>query len=502
MTIILIAYGRGFWGAGIFIPGGTLGASVDVELLQEVVNGIFMKSSVNRFGGDAAGQLFELPQQADDVSRQMDVEEPDIQDVGNYFCVVNAFDVPRCQFVKDRGSFARAKQHGAIIATADARTALFRDRFELIYQRLLRNEAFRPPAFATNDDSYFKITPILHLKGRKPGRYLLFGMLTSIQDGNYHLEDLDAFIQLEFQKKMQQGAGMFTRNSFVLVQGEYTEYAKFRVDVIGHPLPERREDSLYSVVKRIELNAVDVSIVFISDVWLDQTRVLQKLRVLFDGLTNAIIPLAFVLCGNFSSTPYVFNGNEGKRYKEGFDNLADLVSEFPQIAQTSHFVFVPGPHDPWAPSVLPRVPIPDSLTTKLRQKIKHTHFTTSPTRLKYCTLEMVVFRDEISSAMRRHSILPIATEEDLPEDERTSDIKHLVSTLLDQSHLAPLPLEIKPRYWEHDHALRLYPQPHLLVLAENADPYHDVEYEGCLCINPGSFPNNGYQFMLYSPALH
>jgi DNA polymerase epsilon subunit 2 len=40
--------------------------------------------------------------------------------------------------------------------------------------------------------------PIIHLKGKKPGSYLLFGMLTQIEEGKLHLEDPDAFIQLLF----------------------------------------------------------------------------------------------------------------------------------------------------------------------------------------------------------------------------------------------------------------------------------------------------------------
>ena len=43
---------------------------------------------------------------------------------------------------------------------------------------------------------------------------------------------------------MQQGAGMFTKNCFVLAQGEYTEKGTFIVDVLGMPLPETRSESL------------------------------------------------------------------------------------------------------------------------------------------------------------------------------------------------------------------------------------------------------------------
>nr|KAJ3422015.1 DNA polymerase epsilon subunit 2 [Polyrhizophydium stewartii] len=70
-----------------------------------------------------------------------------------------------------------------------------------------------------------------------------------------------------------------------------------------------------AVLQRVESGAEDVSIVILSDVWLDQTRVLDKLRVLFDGMTQTTARLAFVLCGNFSSAPYIYGGAESKRYK-------------------------------------------------------------------------------------------------------------------------------------------------------------------------------------------
>jgi DNA polymerase epsilon subunit 2 len=35
----------------------------------------------------------------------------------------------------------------------------------------------------------------------------------------------------------------------------------------------------------------------------------------------------------------------------------------------------------------------------------------------------------------------------------------LVQTILDQSHLAPLPLQVRPVLWEFDQSLRLFPLP-------------------------------------------
>jgi hypothetical protein len=40
------------------------------------------------------------------------------------------------------------------------------------------------------------------LKGKKQGQYLLFGMLTQIEDGKLHIEDPDAFIQVQFSENV------------------------------------------------------------------------------------------------------------------------------------------------------------------------------------------------------------------------------------------------------------------------------------------------------------
>jgi hypothetical protein len=49
---------------------------------------------------------------------------------------------------------------------------------------------------------------------------------------------------------------------------------------------------------------------------------------------------------------------------------------------------------------------------------------------------------------------------------------HLVTTLLHQAHLSPLPQTIRPIYWNFDHALRLYPLPHALVIGDSTDPWY------------------------------
>ncbi len=85
-------------------------------------------------------------------------------------------------------------------------------------------------------------------------------------------------------------------------------------------------------------------------------------------------------------------------------------------------------------------------------------------------------------------------------------------TIIDQGHLCPLPLNIRPIYWAYDHALRLYPVPdmvHLytpflrlidqIFLGDSYSPFC-MEHAGSKVTNSGSFSRNDYKFMVYSPS--
>ena len=77
--------------------------------------------------------------------------------------------------------------------------------------------------------------------------------------------------------------------------------------------------------------------------------------------------------------------------------------------------------------------------------------------------------------------------------------EQLVQSVLDQAHLVPLPAGVAPTLAEHDHALRLYPLPSALVLADRCEPYR-MTYEGCHVLNPGRFVGHAFQFAAYTPA--
>lgn len=73
---------------------------------------------------------------------------------------------------------------------------------------------------------------------------------------------------------------------------------------------------------------------------------------------------------------------------------------------------------------------------------------------------------------------------DLEADDPAVTFAHLALTLLQQSHLCPLPLAAQPVHWAFDQALQLYPLPHALVLADGAAGQEEFRHEGCAAFSP------------------
>ena len=242
--------------------------------------------------------------------------------------------------------------------------------------------------------------------------------------------------------------------------------------------------------------------VILSDVYLDSPTVLEKLEHMLEGYSDFTPLPIFVFMGNFTSKP--LSGSEGAKAMMGyFEDLTAIISKFPTVANEGRFVFIPGPNDPGIAGSLPRGPIPKVFTNSVRSKVKHAIFASNPCRMRFFTKEIVFFRDDLVGKMRRHCLIE-PREGDDDDDDNMEILSgqrqlacHAIKTVLDQGHLSPLPLSASPIYWQHDHALRLYPFPDALIVGDQVDQYYE-NYEECDTINPGPFAN-GYNFVVYRP---
>jgi DNA polymerase epsilon subunit 2 len=222
--------------------------------------------------------------------------------------------------------------------------------------------------------------------------------------------------------------------------------------------------------------------VVLSDVHLDQPRVLQQLESLFASYENyspSRLPL-FVLMGNFSSSC---------REAPPLDELAAVIAPFTNLARNAHFVLVPGPNDS-PQQVLPLPPLSSKLP-----RVAHVHWATNPCRIYYKGREVALFNYNILHMLQRKQILwqevKRTHDDDGKLDDQHQQMHHrLIKTLLDQAYL--LPMQGVPVFWNYDHALRLYPLPDALILGGDAlaDGFHEI-YGGCHVIHAGSMGQSG-----------
>ena len=111
--------------------------------------------------------------------------------------------------------------------------------------------------------------------------------------------------------------------------------------------------------------------------------------------------------------------------------------------------------------------------------------------------------DESMDAMDVEGDEPDVEEEDTDEDETNeasaAAFRHLAATVVQQAHLSPLPVAQAPVYWQHDHALWLYPAPHMVVLGDRTEQQASAKFEDTELVNPGCFADDG-SFAVYRPA--
>ena len=174
-------------------------------------------------------------------------------------------------------------------------------------------------------------------------------------------------------------------------------------------------------------------IIILGEVNLDNAHTLQAVRkvlAIYAAEPANQTPMAVVLMGNFVRHAVMAGGGSGGsiEYKEYFDALAPVLSEYPTMLQNTTFVFVPGDNDPWASAFssgvatpIPRSCVPDLFTSRVQRVFASANleakkttseeaggeaiWSSNPTRLTLFgpAQEIVLFRDDISGRLRRHA---------------------------------------------------------------------------------------------------
>ncbi|KAK9848386.1 hypothetical protein WJX84_000167 [Apatococcus fuscideae] len=411
--------------------------------------------------------------------------------------IISASECPRITYDHLRRSFSALNSLPSCFAAADDKIGVYLDLLET----------------ASNPDASFcELTDIKSLLGSGHQTRYVLGCISQLREGQYSLEDVSGSVALDLQHA-ETTSGLFTENCIVLAEGQMQLNKTFRVRALGFPPLESRMDT-EAAAKGLNFfggipprgvaieQAYDAEvareaarIVVLSELWLDQAGTLESIDAILTGFESMEeVPPVFVLLGDFQSFSCARVNPDYRIIQENFKALSSVLGRHTRLKEESKFVLVPGPGDAGPGSILPQPPLPSSLTADLRARVPGIVLASNPCRLRYCTQDIIVFRQDLLQTMRRHCLLtPIG-------DSQSSDalFEHLSVTLLQQSHLCPLPLEKHPIYWQHDHALRLYPVPSAVILADSSTPAASFTFEGCVCFNPGSVKHGS--FAAYAPA--
>ncbi|CAN1180291.1 DNA polymerase epsilon subunit B [Linum perenne] len=115
--------------------------------------------------------------------------------------VIDAFSIPKYCYHAIKKQFHQHVGRLPIQGDASAKSALYRDRFLLLLQRVQRLQHFSKPAFDSDisDCGSCEIAPIQSLVG-KMGTKWVMGLISQLEDGHFFLEDLTASVEIDFSK--------------------------------------------------------------------------------------------------------------------------------------------------------------------------------------------------------------------------------------------------------------------------------------------------------------
>ncbi|RDA92546.1 hypothetical protein CP533_4177 [Ophiocordyceps camponoti-saundersi (nom. inval.)] len=162
-------------------------------------------------------------------------EDDETNDARAWLTVINAFEQPRLVFNVGKKHFERETTKPSLFPPASHKTTVFRNRYHVIHQRLLRNEAFQTSAVSSSRKASLqsslssrqslKITPMANMLGRHGSNHMLLGQLVLLPTGDLAISDLTGTIALDLGQAVAipEDSAWFCPGMVVLVDGLYEE---------------------------------------------------------------------------------------------------------------------------------------------------------------------------------------------------------------------------------------------------------------------------------------
>ncbi|KAF4438841.1 DNA polymerase epsilon subunit 2 [Fusarium acutatum] len=202
-------------------------------------------------------------------------EESETSDPRAWLKIIDAYDQPRFIYNVGKKHFEKDTSTPSLLPPASHKTTVFRNRYNVIHQRLLRNETFQSSAVSSSrkqsltrslsNQHSLKLTPIANLLGRHGSSHMLLGLLVVLPTGDLAISDLTGTIALDLSQAVAipDDSAWFCPGMIVLVDGVYEEEdesvgkglsgssgvggtlgGRFQGFFIGQPPCERRQATL------------------------------------------------------------------------------------------------------------------------------------------------------------------------------------------------------------------------------------------------------------------
>ena len=463
--------------------------------LQKIVSEIL---SLNRTENDVSVEVIQS------VIENIQKQESNSQRIYEF---QSAFECPKFVFDSHSKMLTKAKESPHYIGTGQSKVIFQKERFENLKRSLLHTKLFSKSMlkFKVENEESLSLTNIIELNQKPLDDTVIVIGIIDIDGGTYTLEDETGVTNLSVGKDTKYGDGMFPIGCIVIVQGT-AQGSYINALVIGHPPPLlypdfinvfwnlkedpygwglTKEEMSYLHSQLMEVHQGSLILTF-SDVWIDVPSVVDQFNYVLSTYDKSP-PNMIILCGSFTSKIIPFN--RIKEFVRLFKKFVDVIKVHSEIFNNTQFVFVPSPTDPAAPKVFPRPALPLLIQKNMEEVFPTAIFMTNPCRIRFLDQTITVFRDDLMSRLSRCSLIPISDS-----DEHES----LLMTVLRQCHLTPTDVNHTTVSWEFDHAMRLFPAPNLLILADSSAPWSS-EQDGTKAFNPGCF-GNGASFCAYFPA--
>ncbi|XP_037938903.1 DNA polymerase epsilon subunit 2 [Teleopsis dalmanni] len=424
------------------------------------------------------------------------------------FSLINSYSIPRFNYNSQTKKFERDTTARKIFAKPSMKSGYLRERYAMLLQKTLRHELFAPAVIegGVSADSRAKKFKLLYaenlLASSSVKEAVVLGLLTQIIEGKFFVEDPTGYVELDLSAARFH-SGFFCEGCFVLAEGTFNN-GVLKVDGLGFPPAEPASSSRaffgtqntwggdstkllkYSNrLQEVERTNTEATIVFLSDVRLDAPKVMEKLKMLFEGY-DSCPPAAIVLMG-----PFVTANRNHYELRDHFTALGALAAGCDHLKKQTDLILVPSSDDPTAANILPRPPLPALLTAGLQKAWPRTLLATNPCRLQYCTQQITVCRLDLMTKFCRNTL-------HFPTDTENID-QHFARTIICQGHLTPIhPIAI-PVYWDYDPALWLYPLPDIVVIGDSCQSF-SISQHGCTVLNTGSFVKSKFGFKVYIPS--